>query len=197
MVAVKVLTPDATVADTTASLVVFRTTEGDMGVMKGHEACVAQLDTGLLRTYSDNELTNTFLVMGGFVTVQYDEVTVISELAEQPDKVESLLRAMEEKREETIRQEKIADAEIHKVEYALRQLNVSMDVSSYSIIKGRDEPQDAEWCGVVQSTGCGVVQSAVYRVQSAEWNCVFIHSALCTMHSALSWNKRKTSAIRG
>lgn len=137
----KVLTPNQCVLEERVDFVILRTVEGDFGVLPGHEACTVLLDYGLLRAYVGKRQTAVLAVLEGFATVQNDELTVLSAVAEHPEKIEATLAEMERERTATKISEQTANLEMHRVESALRHSLVHMDISSYAIIKGHNEQQ--------------------------------------------------------
>jgi F-type H+-transporting ATPase subunit epsilon len=66
-----------------ASFVFARTTEGEIGVLPGHELTLAQLeDAGIVRIDSVDGESITAAVHGGFLSVTPEGVTVLAENAE-------------------------------------------------------------------------------------------------------------------
>lgn len=139
----RVYTPNRTVVDKTVGSVIFRACEGDMGVLPGHEPCSVMLGYGVLRAFGpDKQPADLLAVMGGYATVRDNTVTILSPMAAEPDKLEEAIAALERERAETRAHEKEADTEMTRMERALRRAMVHLDISSYSIIKGRDEQGD-------------------------------------------------------
>jgi len=73
---IKVLTPDRVICTTIGDAVVLPGLTGQIGVLDGHVALVASLDTGLLRIKLDQKWT-PIIVCGGLVEVCNDTVTVL------------------------------------------------------------------------------------------------------------------------
>jgi F-type H+-transporting ATPase subunit epsilon len=73
---VQVLTPDRVICTTIADVVVLPGLTGQIGVLNGHAALIASLDTGLLRIKLDQKWT-PIIVCGGLVEVSKDVVTVL------------------------------------------------------------------------------------------------------------------------
>ena len=142
---VKVLMPDKVVCEQETGFVLLQTTDGDMGILYDHEPCVVQLRHGLLRLYdsaSRKQATSTLAVVGGFAMVRDNQVVISTEMAERPEKLAETIAAMERARKQNRQREEKSDAEMHRLEKALRNMLVHMDVSSYSIIKGSEENWD-------------------------------------------------------
>lgn len=73
---VQVLTPDRVICTTIGDAVVLPGLTGQIGVLNGHAALIASLDTGLLRIKLDQKWT-PIIVCGGLVEVCNDTVTVL------------------------------------------------------------------------------------------------------------------------
>jgi F-type H+-transporting ATPase subunit epsilon len=72
-----------------ASFVFARTTEGEIGVLPGHEPTLAQLETaGMVRIDSVDGESITAAVHGGFLSVTPEGVTVLAENAELSDEID-------------------------------------------------------------------------------------------------------------
>lgn len=136
---VRMLMPNNVAFDDDVDMVVLRSVEGEMGILAGHEPCSVALSNSELRVYKDGAHTDTYAVIRGFAHVREDNVTVVSQIAEEPAKLAATLHQIEAEREENRLAEQKTDLEVHRAETALRHTLVNMDVSSYAIIKGRYE----------------------------------------------------------
>ncbi|WP_007023377.1 F0F1 ATP synthase subunit epsilon [Saccharomonospora iraqiensis] len=73
----------------TASFVVAQTTEGEIGVMAGHEPVLGQLvEGGIVKVTTTDGETITAAVHGGFLSVTSDSVSVLAESAELGEEVD-------------------------------------------------------------------------------------------------------------
>ena len=73
-----------------ATLVVARTSEGDMGVMRGHESVLAVLAPGPVVIHEAGGGTIRAAVHGGFLAVSGgDEVSVLAEVAELAEDIDT------------------------------------------------------------------------------------------------------------
>ena len=123
----KVLTPMNVVYDNPVNMVIAKTTEGDMGVLFNHDARSAMLGDGVLRIFEDKgKDAKLLMVLGGVFTVRGNEVTVLSEIAEQPDKIQELLRTMEAERNASEVTEQDTELYNKRMEIALRRALVHM-----------------------------------------------------------------------
>ncbi|HZZ51910.1 MAG TPA: F0F1 ATP synthase subunit epsilon [Pseudonocardia sp.] len=73
-----------------ANFVFARTTEGEIGVLPGHEPTLAQLeDAGVVRIDTTDGKSVTAAVHGGFLSITPDGVTVLAELAELAEEIDT------------------------------------------------------------------------------------------------------------
>ncbi len=92
----RIVTPTGELYNDEASMVIMRGLNGDLGVLKGHQPLTTVLDYGLLKIKNgDKELVST--MFGGFVDVQPDVVTILTDTAEWLNDIDKK-RAEEAKR---------------------------------------------------------------------------------------------------
>lgn len=72
----------------TASMVVARTTEGEIGIQAGHEPVLGQLDAGGTVTVYTDEGKKVAAVQGGFLSVTATKVSILGETAEWSDSID-------------------------------------------------------------------------------------------------------------
>lgn len=73
-----VVTPEKTIFDREASMVVVPSFDGEIGVMPGHAAAVARLGSGELRLTGAAEGSTSYFIEGGFVQIKDNVVTVMT-----------------------------------------------------------------------------------------------------------------------
>ena len=78
---VTLLSPERTLFEGEADLVVAPAWDGEVGILRGHAPMVVLLGTGELRVRR-GDVEQRFTVSGGFLQVVQDQVTVLSEHAE-------------------------------------------------------------------------------------------------------------------
>lgn len=72
-----------------ATFVFARTTEGEIGVLPGHEPTLAQLEqAGVVRIDTTEGTSVTAAVHGGFLSITPDGVTVLAEVAELSEEID-------------------------------------------------------------------------------------------------------------
>lgn len=83
---VRVISPDKTVWDADAEEVILPSTTGQLGILSGHAPLLSALDTGVMRVRANkNQNWVAIALMGGFVEVEEDEVTILVNAAERGD----------------------------------------------------------------------------------------------------------------
>ncbi|NEM90455.1 F0F1 ATP synthase subunit epsilon [Galbitalea soli] len=79
---VSVVSADAEVWTGAARQVVARTTEGEIGILAGHEPILAVLAAGEVRVLTPEGTTVTATADDGFLSVEHDRVTVVARNAQ-------------------------------------------------------------------------------------------------------------------
>ena len=71
-----------------ASMVVAKTTEGEIGIQPGHEPLLGELDTGGTVTVYTDEGKKVAAVEGGFISVTATKVSILGESAAWSDSID-------------------------------------------------------------------------------------------------------------
>jgi F-type H+-transporting ATPase subunit epsilon len=72
-----------------ATMVIARTTEGELGVLPGHAPLLGEMAPGgTVRIQQEGGEELVFAVHGGFLSVTEDGVSVLAELAERSDEID-------------------------------------------------------------------------------------------------------------
>lgn len=98
---VDVVSPESVVWSGEATLVTARTTEGDIGIMAGHEPTMAALATGSAEIQTAGSEKVTVAVHGGFLQIYRNQVTLLSDRAEVVEGDAEAARAQAEVLRET------------------------------------------------------------------------------------------------
>lgn len=72
----------------TASMVVAKTTEGEIGIQAGHEPLLGELDAGGTVTVYTDEGKKVAAVQGGFLSVTANKVSILGESADWADSID-------------------------------------------------------------------------------------------------------------
>lgn len=78
---VELVAADRKVWSGAASLVVARTTDGELGIMPGHAPTLGVLIEGSVRIVPDSGQAVVAEIGGGFMSVDHDRVTLVAESA--------------------------------------------------------------------------------------------------------------------
>ena len=92
----QIVTPNRILCDEMVDMVIMRASTGDMGILPNHEPVVATLNYGILR-YKQDGTEHKATIMSGFVEVEPDKVTILTDAAEWPEEID-LARAEEAKK---------------------------------------------------------------------------------------------------
>lgn len=115
----EIVTPDKKFFEGSAEMIVVRTTEGDIGIMKNHINYVAPLDIGVLRIKKDGTYKEA-AVAGGFVQVDKEKTTVLTEAAEWAEEIDiERAKKAKEKAETKLKTSKETDLTV--VEFKLKK----------------------------------------------------------------------------
>ena len=86
---VGIVSAERKVFEEEAEMVVARTTEGEMGVLQGHEPVLGQLaEGGVVRVHLADGGVRPFAVHGGFLSVSADGVSILARTAEPGDEID-------------------------------------------------------------------------------------------------------------
>lgn len=83
----QIVTPDGLLYDGTASKIILRTSEGDVGILARHSDYVAPLSIGVARIFT-NDGVKTAACAGGMVSVSDGKVRVVASTFEWGDDID-------------------------------------------------------------------------------------------------------------
>ena len=83
-----VITPERRLVSESVDSVNLPGVGGELGILPGHTPLISQLQTGVL-SYAQGGTTRRLLVSGGFVEVNADRVSVLADMAEFPEEVDT------------------------------------------------------------------------------------------------------------
>jgi F-type H+-transporting ATPase subunit epsilon len=84
----EVVTPERRVLAEKVNSVTLPGRAGEMQILPGHAALIAELKTGVL-SYNQDGATHQLHVSGGFIEVSDDRVSVLAEIAERPEEIDT------------------------------------------------------------------------------------------------------------
>src|ERR1051325_2154457 len=83
-----VVTPERRVLSEAVNAVTVPGRLGEMQILPGHAALIAELKNGVL-SYNQDGATHQLHVSGGFLEVSDDRVSVLAEIAERPEEIDA------------------------------------------------------------------------------------------------------------
>lgn len=124
---VEVITPDRVFYEGKAILLELCTTEGEIGILRGHIPLTAVIAPGLLRIRESESETKVAALHAGFIEILQDSVRIMAEVVEWPDEID-LNRAEEARiRAERRLSEKASGTNLARAELALKKSIVRID----------------------------------------------------------------------
>ena len=116
----KIVTPDRVFYQGEVSMAEFNTTEGEIGVLKGHVPTTVIVSPGIL-TITEAEGTKEAALHAGFAEILQDEVVILAEIIEWPEEIdEERAKRAKERAEERLRT-KTPETDILRAETALQR----------------------------------------------------------------------------
>lgn len=116
----RIITPDRVFYEGEASQVEFNTTEGEIGVLKGHIPLTVVISPGILKI-TEAEGVKKAALHSGFAEILQDSVVIMAEIIEWPEEID-VKRAEEarDRAEERLRS-KTPETDIARAETALQR----------------------------------------------------------------------------
>ena len=120
MFELKIIEPDGMFYEGQASFLEFASVMGEMGVYANHIPLTTILTPGVVKIHNDGQVKKA-AVMGGFIEIQKDRITVMAENAEWPDEIDVERAKAAKKRAEERLQRKEAGLDTARAEAALKR----------------------------------------------------------------------------
>lgn len=83
----KIISPDRVFYEDDVTMVEMVTSEGEIGVYKGHIPMTSIIVPGVIKIHNGEEIKKA-AIHSGFVEILSDEITVLAEIAEWPDEID-------------------------------------------------------------------------------------------------------------
>lgn len=80
-VAFELVSPEKLLLSVSADMIVVPGSEGDFGVMAGHQPTISTLRPGAIEVHENDKVIERIFVAGGFAEVANDRLTVLAEQA--------------------------------------------------------------------------------------------------------------------
>jgi F-type H+-transporting ATPase subunit epsilon len=83
-----IVTPEKKVFDEKVDVVSVPTASGEVGILPNHAPLISSLKPGIL-SYSTKGTTEKMVIAGGFVEVNSNKVSILADVAERSDEIDS------------------------------------------------------------------------------------------------------------
>ena len=120
MFELKIIEPDGMFFEGQASFLEFTSVMGEMGVYANHIPLTTILAPGVMKIHNDGQVKKA-AIMGGFIEIQKDRITVMAENAEWPDEIDVERAKAAKKRAEERLQKKETGLDVTRAEAALKR----------------------------------------------------------------------------
>ncbi|MBP3039908.1 F0F1 ATP synthase subunit epsilon [Bacillaceae bacterium Marseille-Q3522] len=118
---VTVVTPDGSVYESDAKMVIAKAQSGELGILPNHIPMVAPLEIGAVRI-KKAENTDLVAVSGGFIEVNHNKVTILAQSAESADQIDiDRAKRAKERAERRLHDRKVSNIDYKRAEMALRR----------------------------------------------------------------------------
>ena len=125
---VQLVSPERILYSGEATMVVARTTDGDIGFLANHAPFIGALGIGLVSVHLEGGGVQRVAVHGGFVEVSNNLVTILSDVAELADQID-VRRAEEAKSRAEADLARLPADEQADAQAALRRAEVRLELS--------------------------------------------------------------------
>ncbi len=129
MFKLQIITPDKIFYQGDASMVELTTSEGDIGIYANHIPMTAIVAPGILKIHEEGELKKASLI-SGFIEVLQDRVTIMAEVAEWPDEIDTKRAEEARIRAERRIRDHMKGTDIARAELALKRALVRLEATA-------------------------------------------------------------------
>lgn len=127
----QIITPSKEFFDEEVDRIVFRTTEGDMGILPNHEPLTTIISIGTIQIRQGEAVKKASLI-GGFAEVQPDRITILADAAEWPNEIDKNRAEEARRRAEERLAKRTSEINIARAESALKRAIVRLELSKYN-----------------------------------------------------------------
>lgn len=121
MISVKVILPSGIKIDQECDSITLPGVDGDFAVLEGHTAFITKIRPGIV-TIDQNKQNSDYAIHDGFVTVEDDLVTVVTERCEKADEIDKNRAEQAMKRaKERLTQTNDSEIDFRRAEFALKR----------------------------------------------------------------------------
>ena len=125
----EIVTPEKKVFDDAVDVVTVPTASGEVGILPNHAPLISSLKPGVL-SYSTKGATEKMVIAGGFVEVNSNKVSILADVAERSDEIDTEAARHERELAEKVLNnwkgsEEELEVELEKLEKAQARLQLS------------------------------------------------------------------------
>ncbi len=124
---IKIIKPQKIIMDAEFDNIIVPGKDGDFGVYPGHTPFISVIRPGILELYN-NEETIKFAIHDGYVSVENDQVTILCELIEKEDEVDTARAEAARKRAEDRIKSQKEDIDYRRAEIALKKAMARLQI---------------------------------------------------------------------
>ena len=126
--AVEIICPDRIFFKGEVTMVELNTVEGEIGIYRNHVPTTCVLEPGIV-TLHDDEGQREAAVHSGFIEILQDKVTILAEVAEWPEEIDSERAIAAKKRAEERLKQSTSGKDIMLAEASLKRALVRLDLA--------------------------------------------------------------------
>lgn len=125
----EIVTPEKKVFDEAVDVVTIPTASGEVGILPNHAPLISTLKPGIL-SYTTRGATEKMVIAGGFIEVNSNKVSILADVAERPDEIDTEAARIEREATEKVLggwkgTEEELEAELEKLEKAQARLQLA------------------------------------------------------------------------
>ncbi len=124
-----------------ADMLVMVASDGNMGVMPGHEPLSVTLGDGILRVIN-NGSEKKLAVFGGMAEIDQDSVNIFTTIAQMPEEIDRERAERDLREAEEALSEKMDDAQLGRLQMLLRRSLVRLEVNLQMEEEGYFDEED-------------------------------------------------------
>jgi F-type H+-transporting ATPase subunit epsilon len=129
MLNLEIVTPEKMVLSETVDAVTVPTASGEIGILTNHAPLISSLKSGIL-SYTKGGATERMVISGGFVEVSANNVSVLADIAEDSDEIDTEAARVEREAAERVVSnwkgtEEELEAELERLERAQARLQLA------------------------------------------------------------------------
>lgn len=125
--ALKIITPNRTFFDDEVQMVEFNTTEGEIGIYKGHIPLTVIISPGILTITQESGVREAAL-HAGFAEITQEKVTILAEVVEWPDEIDVTRAEAARDRAKERLESKTPETDVARAETALHRAIARIEV---------------------------------------------------------------------